>query len=67
MNNFSIRSLFLGMGIGIIITSIAGMIYFAGLDPLRNLSEKDIKKLESRYGLEKVQTVIEETSPESAQ
>lgn len=51
MTNFSIKSILLGIGIGIIITSIAGMIYFAGWDPLKNLSEADLMKLEQRYGL----------------
>jgi gas vesicle protein len=30
MKNIQIKSLLLGIGLGIIITSIAGMIYFAG-------------------------------------
>lgn len=67
MNNFSIKSLLLGLGIGIIITSIAGMIYFAGLDPLGNLSENDIKKLENRYGLTKIQPLSGETFKEQGQ
>ena len=61
MSNFSIKSILLGIGIGIITTSIAGMIYFAGLDPLKNLSESDIIKLENRYGLTKIQPLATDT------
>lgn len=55
MTSFSLKSILLGIGIGIIITSIAGIIYFAGMDPLKNLSEADIAKLQDRYGLVRVQ------------
>ncbi len=55
MTSFNIKNILLGIGIGMIITSIAGMIFFSGLDPLKNLSENDIVKLQERYGLERVQ------------
>ena len=67
MTNFSAKSILLGIGIGIIITSVAGMIYFAGTDPLENLSENDIFKLEKRYGLIRSQPLTTEIQKESDQ
>ena len=32
MSNFSIKSIILGIGIGIIITSIAGIIYYTAIN-----------------------------------
>lgn len=32
MSNFNIKSILLGIGIGIIITSVAGIIYFTALN-----------------------------------
>jgi len=54
MRNFHIKSVILGIGIGIVITSIVSIIYTAGLNPLEELDEKDIDKLCSMYGLVRV-------------
>lgn len=51
MNNFSVKSILLGIAIGIILTSIAGILSFLVYDPLRNLSEKDLLRIEKEYGL----------------
>lgn len=51
MRSFHVKSIVLGIGIGVIITSILSIIYSAGLNPLSNLSEKDIDKLCLKYGL----------------
>lgn len=67
MTSFSVKNILLGAGIGIIVTSIAGMIYFAGLDPLKNLSENDLIKLEQRYGLARVQPLSTEKPQETSQ
>ena len=67
MTSFSIKSILLGIGIGIIITSIAGMIYFAGLDPIKDLSENDIIELENRYGLTRVSPLTTESPQETSQ
>lgn len=32
MSNFSIKSILLGIGIGIVLTSVAGMIYFTAMN-----------------------------------
>jgi hypothetical protein len=51
MNKFNIKSILLGIGIGIIITSIASMIYFAGRDPLSGLSKEEIISQAEKYGM----------------
>lgn len=51
MSKFSIKSVLLGIGIGMIITSIASMIYFAGAYPQNELSEQDIARLAEKYDL----------------
>lgn len=51
MNKFNINSILLGIGIGIIITSIASMIYLAGRDPLSGLSKEEIISQAEKYGM----------------
>lgn len=66
MYNFNLKSIMLGIGIGIIITSIAGIIYLAGRDPLNELSEQDVSRLADKYGLVKsTQLVSGEQQKES--
>jgi len=60
MNSFHIRSVIFGIGIGIVITSIAGVIYATGFNPLDKLDEKDIDKLCSMYDLVRKSDVNEE-------
>lgn len=67
MNNFNFKSIILGVGIGIIITSTASIIYLAGRDPLNELSEQEVTKLADKYGLIKsTQPVSGEQQNESA-
>jgi len=60
MRNFHIKSVTLGIGIGIVITSLAGIIFTMGYNPLAKLDDKDIDKLCSMYGLVRKSDVIEE-------
>ena len=50
MKGFHIKSLFLGLGIGIIFTAIVGMVFFAGYNP-NELSEDEVKQLARQYGM----------------
>lgn len=47
---FHIRSFLLGIGIGIIITSIINMIYLAGRDPFEGLTREQIIQRAEEYG-----------------
>ncbi len=48
---FHLKSILLGIGIGIIITALASMIYFAGRDPMEDLSKEQIIKQAEKYGM----------------
>jgi hypothetical protein len=51
MNNFNLKSILLGIGMGIIITSSVSIIYLAGRDPMKELSKQEVEKLAEKYGL----------------
>ncbi len=51
MSRFNLKSLLLGIGIGIIITAVAGMIYAAGRDPMDGLSKEQIMGQAEKYGM----------------
>ena len=51
MNKFNVKSILLGIGIGIIITSIASIIYLAGRDPFDGLSKEEIITQAEKYGM----------------
>lgn len=51
MRNFSVKSLVLGIGIGIIITSIVSIIYLAGANPNSEISREEIIRLARGYGM----------------
>jgi hypothetical protein len=53
MGRFHIRSFLLGIGIGIIITSVASLIYISGRDPFEGLTREQIIKRAEEYGMEK--------------
>lgn len=58
------KSIVLGIGIGMIITSIAGMIYAGG--SRQELSEKEIKRLAREYGMiEQVQLINDNNTAEN--
>ena len=62
MSRFSIKNIMLGIGIGIVFMSIVSLIYLAGSDPGRNLTEEDLARIADRYGLIKRTEVIDNTS-----
>jgi len=49
MQRFHIKSIILGIGIGMIITSIISIIYLAGSDPTRDLTKEQIEDLAVKY------------------
>ena len=51
MDKFNVKSILLGIGIGIIITSIASIIYLAGRDPFNGLSKEEIISQAEKYGM----------------
>ena len=53
MSQFHIKSILLGIGIGIIITATASMIYLAGRDPMDGLTKEEIIRQAEKYGMVK--------------
>ena len=53
LSQFNIKSILLGIGIGIIVTATASMIYLAGRNPMENLTEEQIIKQAEIYGMVK--------------
>lgn len=51
MNKFNTKSILLGIGIGIIITSVASIIYLAGRDPFSGLSKEEVMTQAEKYGM----------------
>lgn len=67
MYRFHIKSLVLGIGLGIVITSIISLIYMAGADPTAKLSEDEAVKLAEKYGMVKSSSLIQGTQPQKAE
>jgi hypothetical protein len=55
---FHLKSVLLGIGIGIIITALASMVYFAGRDPMEDLSKEQIIKQAEKYGMVKSPIIL---------
>jgi hypothetical protein len=51
MGRFHVRSLLLGIGIGIIITSIISMIYLAGRDSFEGITREQIISRAEEFGM----------------
>lgn len=63
MDRFNVKSILLGIGLGIIITSIVSIIYLAGRDPFSGLSKEEIISQAEKYGMEmKSETTQEDTT-----
>ena len=58
MSRFSVKNILLGFGIGIVFMSIISIIYLAGMDPEKNLTEEEILKLAEKYDLVKRTDII---------
>ena len=62
MSRFNVKSILLGVGIGIVLMSIISMIYLAGMDPAKNLTEEEILKLAEKYDLVKRSDIINDST-----
>lgn len=62
MSRFSIKNIILGIGIGIVLMSIVSIIYLAGSDPGKDLSEEDLARIAAKYGYVKQSDVTSNTS-----
>ncbi len=51
MSNFNVKSIILGIGIGIIITATVSLIYESGKDPFKNLTKQQIISEAEKYGM----------------
>lgn len=51
MGNFNIKSILLGIGIGIIVTATASIIYMSGRDPMKDLTRQQIISQAEKYGM----------------
>jgi hypothetical protein len=58
MRHFHLKSILLGIGIGIIITSILNMIYMAGLTP--HLTSEEIREKAKEYGMVEKTVLLQE-------
>jgi recombinational DNA repair protein RecT len=64
MSQFHIKSILLGIGIGVIVTATASMIYMAGIDPMESLTKEQIIKQAEKYGMVKQGIIFEDTRQE---
>ncbi|MGE5615201.1 MAG: hypothetical protein ACM3XR_12445 [Bacillota bacterium] len=60
MSRFQLRSVLLGIGIGIIITSIASLIYMAGRNPMKDITREQIIREAEKYGMVRATTLPDE-------
>ncbi|MCX7747027.1 MAG: endolytic transglycosylase MltG [Clostridia bacterium] len=63
MKNFHIKSLLLGLGLGVILTSMISMIYMAGANPGSALSRNEIIEAAKQYGMVESSELIKKESP----
>lgn len=72
MKNFHIKSIILGVGIGMVLTAIISIIFLAGIDMSKTLSKDQVIKLAKEYGMVESgstgqkQSVFKETEVKSA-
>jgi hypothetical protein len=58
MSKFNIKSILLGIGIGVVFTSVVSMIYLAGMEPSKELTEKEVLELAAKYDLVKRSSLL---------
>jgi len=59
MINFNIKSIILGIGIGIIITSLISIIYLAGNDSKDMINDEEIIRRAEKMGMVKASSIPE--------
>jgi hypothetical protein len=65
MGNFNIKSVLLGIGIGIIITATVSIIYVSGRDPMKELTKQQIINQAEKYGMVNAPVLQDDTASES--
>ena len=65
MGNFNIKSILLGIGIGIIITAIASIIFMSGRDPMKELTKEQIISQAEKYGMVSSSILLDNTDADS--
>jgi hypothetical protein len=61
MEKFNIKSIVLGIGIGIVITSLISIIYLAGRDPKSLLSDEEIIMQAEKLGMVKAESMVKKS------
>ena len=51
MQNFHIKSIILGIGMGIVLTSIISIIYLAGVNPNTRMTKEEVIEQAKKYGM----------------
>jgi len=59
MKRFHVRSIILGIGIGLIFTSIVSLIYITGTEPARNISDEEIIRRAEELGMVKGSSIFD--------
>jgi hypothetical protein len=65
MGNFNIKSILLGIGIGIIITATVSIVYLSGRDPMKDLTRQQIISQAEKYGMVNSSVLQNSTAEES--
>lgn len=60
MRNFHIKSLILGIGIGIVLTSVISMVYSFGTKPVQKISSEEVKKMARQLGMVESSQIIKD-------
>lgn len=60
MRNFHIKSLILGIGIGIVLTSVISMVYSFGTKPVQKISNEEVKKMARQLGMVESSQIIKD-------
>ena len=63
MQKFHLQSILLGIGIGVVLTSIISMIYIAGVGPEMKMSKQEIIDQAKKYGMVE-DTVLVDSTPQ---
>ncbi|MCX7708896.1 MAG: endolytic transglycosylase MltG [Clostridia bacterium] len=65
MKNFHIKSIILGIGIGIVLTSVVSMIYLAGTNPGEKMATEQIITEAKKLGMVENSELIQDTARDS--
>lgn len=67
MQKFHSKSLLLGVGIGIVVTSVISLVYTAGVDPTKDLTKEQVMKLAEKHNIvQKTPIIVQSSDPAKA-